>query len=61
MGLSKHNMFGWQGKTPTTNGVFCPKKPQFRIVEMGGFPYIFCIRCRTTFDWDLHKNYVEYF
>jgi hypothetical protein len=23
---SEHNMFGWQGKTSTTNGVFCPRK-----------------------------------
>jgi len=40
----KHNRFGWQGKTPTTNGVFRPKKAQFRIVETGGFSYLFQIR-----------------
>jgi hypothetical protein len=42
-------MFGWQGKTATTNGVFRPKKPQFRIVEMSGFSYLFSIRSRNKF------------
>jgi hypothetical protein len=36
-----HNSFGWQGKTSTTNGVFCRKKPDFRIVEIGVFFYNF--------------------
>ncbi|HTL73517.1 MAG TPA: hypothetical protein VL863_09465 [bacterium] len=57
----EHNRFGWQVKTATTNGVFRPKKKQFRIVEMAGFPYIFHIRCRTIFYPELHHNYVEYF
>jgi hypothetical protein len=57
----KHNRFGWQVKTATTNGVFEPKKPQFRIVDFGKFSYIFDIRCRTKFYPDLHHNYVEYF
>src|ERR1017187_3955153 len=25
-GIATRNRFGWQEKTPTTNGVFCPKK-----------------------------------
>jgi hypothetical protein len=33
-------MFGWQEKTATTNGVFCPKYPQINIVKKGHFSYI---------------------
>jgi hypothetical protein len=40
---------------------FAQKKPQFRIVETGGFSYLFHIRCRTKFYPELHHNYVEYF
>jgi hypothetical protein len=39
-------MFGWQAKTTTTNGVFYPKKLQFRVVDMAGFSYTFHIRYR---------------
>jgi len=56
-----HNQFGWQAKTATPNGVFRLKKPQFRIVETGGFSYLFHIRCRTKFYPESHHNYVEYF
>jgi hypothetical protein len=57
----RHNRFGWQVKTATTNGVFHLKKPQFRIVEIGRFSYILHIRCRTKFDPEFHPDYVEYF
>jgi len=57
---ASHNQFGWQAKTATTNGVFGPKKPQFRIVETAGFFYILGIRCRTKFYPELHHKYVEY-
>jgi hypothetical protein len=59
--LSGHNMFGWQANSATTNGVFRLKKPQFRIVESGGFSYIFSSRLRTKIYPDLSHNYVEYF
>ena len=54
-------MFDKQAKTTTSNGDFYPKKPQFHIVETGGFSYLFHIRCRTKFYLELHKNYAEYF
>jgi hypothetical protein len=36
-GLGGYNMFGWQAKTPTTNGVSALKKAQFRIVKPSVF------------------------
>jgi len=48
-------------KNVTSNGVFRPKKPQFRIVDLAGFSYIFCIRCHAVFYQELHHYYAEYF
>jgi hypothetical protein len=54
-------MSGWQGKTATTNGVFCRKIPQFVIVKSGEFSYIFSIRCRSKIYREWHKNYGQNF
>ena len=55
-----HNRSGWQVNTATTNGAFQLKNPQFHIVEIHDFSYIFQIRSRTNCYLELHHNYVEY-